>query len=142
MLGTNSNLVSSSEFSVLVVDDNSDMISLQKAILESGGYHVMTAQSASEAFALLSEVKRPDLILLDVNMEDMSGPEFLNLLEEKRPDIIDNTPVVFLTAYHEVPKSRAAGVLRKPIDMSEFLSAVHDFIELGNHSPKHARIVH
>ncbi len=83
------------------------------------------------ALSLLEKIALPDLILLDMRMEDMSGPEFLLDLEEKRPDIIESVQVVFVTGLEEVPASRAIGFLRKPYDIDTLLEAVHRFIEMG-----------
>jgi CheY-like chemotaxis protein len=121
---------------ILVVDDNADILELHKTLLEIGEYEVFTAQSGSEAFSVLAQIDAPDLILLDLLMEDMSGPEFLLLLEEKRPEIIDSVPVVLLTAMDEVPSSKAMGFIQKPTQMNEFLAAVHRYIEAGTgHRP-------
>ncbi len=121
--------------SILVIDDSSDMLNLQRTVLELEGFEVFTAQSGTEAFKVLSEVDKPALILLDVRMEDMSGPDFLSLLEKKQPEITDAVPVVFLTAMDQIPKGKVAGFIRKPFLMDKFLEAVHGFIELGQTSP-------
>ena len=88
---------------------------------------------------ILTEVDSPDLILLDMRMEDMSGPEFLLELEEKHPEIFENVPIVFLTGVDKVPISKAVGFIRKPMDLDKFLEAVHGFIEMGIGRP---RLVH
>jgi CheY-like chemotaxis protein len=116
---------------VLIVDDNADMLTLNRTILEMADFTVFTAQGGQEALAALSEITQPDLILLDLNMEDMSGLEFLGLLEERKPEIIEHVPIVFLTALDAVPPSKAVGFLRKSIDIDKFVTAVHHFIETG-----------
>lgn len=121
--------------SVLVIDDSFDTLALQKLLLELEGFEVFTAQSGTEALAVLSKIDEPNLILLDMQMDDMTGAEFLTILEERRPEIIEDVPVVFVTGLDEVPKSRAVGFIRKPADMDHFLKAVHGFIEMGFHAP-------
>lgn len=116
---------------VLVVDDDDGLLELNKFILESDGYRVFTALSGRDALKILSEIDRPDLILLDMCMEDMSGPDFLTALEEKQPEVLTNVPVVFLTGMYEAPASKAKGFIRKPIAIKDFLLAVHHFIALG-----------
>ena len=120
---------------VLIVDDNADLLNLNRTILEMDGFKVFTALGGEEALALLAEISQPDLILLDVRMEDMSGPDFLAVLEERRPEIIENVPVVFLTGMDEVPPSKAVGFIRKPIELDKFVVAVHQFIEKGTGRP-------
>lgn len=116
---------------VLLVDDNADLLNLNRTVLEMDGFKVFTALSGQEALTLLAKIGQPDLILLDMRMEDMSGPDFLAVLEKNRPEIIENVPVVFLTAMDKVPPSKAVGFIRKPIDIDKFLVAVHRFIEVG-----------
>ena len=121
--------------SVLVIDDNPDALELNKILLGLAGYDVFTAESGEEAVQVLSEINEPNLILLDMKLGDMSGVEFLFILEEKNPEIIQHVPVVFLTGMNEVPETKAIGFIRKPADKDNFLKAVSQFIEMGNHPP-------
>jgi len=120
--------------SILVVDDNSDALDLSKTVLEIEGYEVFTAQSGVEAIAALSKAA-PNLILLDMQLGDMTGAELLEEIEEKHPEIIQNVPVVFLTGMDDIPKSKAVGYIRKPADMTEFLKAIRNFISVGQDVP-------
>ena len=117
--------------SVLVIDDNDDLLALLRTVLEIDDYEVFTAHGASEALKTLSEISKPDLIFLDVQMDDVTGPDFLLTLEEKMPAVVKEVPVVFLTGWDEVPKSKAVGFIRKPIDIDSFLKATQRFIESG-----------
>lgn len=116
--------------SVLVIDDDADLLELMQTILEMEGYDVFISLSGAAALSLLEKIAQPDLILLDMQMEDMTGPEFLLMLEKNRPDIIESVPVVFVTALKKVPASKATGFIRKPFDNDTFLEAVHRFIEM------------
>lgn len=126
---------SNSKQSILVVDDSIDTLALQRIVLELEGYEVFTAESGTEAFEILSGMVGPNLILLDMQMGDMNGIEFITMLEEKRPEIINNVPIVFLTGMDVVPKSNAVGFIRKPADKDKFLREVHRYIEMGYHEP-------
>ena len=117
--------------SILVIDDDAALLELNKTILEMEGYDVFIALSGAEALSLLEKIAPPDLILLDMRMEDMSGPEFLLTLEKNRSDIIESVPVVFVTGLEKVPASKAIGFIRKPYDIDTLLEAVHRFIEMG-----------
>lgn len=121
--------------SIVVIDDCSDTLTLQRFLLELEGYEVFTAESGMEALKVLSEINEPNLILLDMQMADMSGTEFLTMLEETKPEIINDVPVVFLTGMDVVPKSKAIGYIRKPADRDKFLKAIRSFIEMGYHPP-------
>ena len=117
--------------SVLVIDDKDDLLALLKTVLEMDNYEVFTARGASEAFKVLSEINKLDLIYLDVLMADVSGPDFLLALEEKMPALVREVPVVFLTNLDKVPKSKAVGFMPKPVDIDVFLKATQRFIESG-----------
>lgn len=127
--------IASSKQSILVVDDSFDHLTLQRILLELEGYEVFTAETGAEALEILSEIDEPNLILLDMQMGDMNGIEFLAMLEEKRPEIIKDVPIVFLTGMDVVPNSKAAGFIRKPADKDRFLEEVHRFIEMGYREP-------
>jgi len=116
---------------ILVVDDSSDLLNLNRTLLESEDYEVFTALSGKEALDVLAKILPLDLILLDMRMEDMSGPEFLLVLEKELPAILEDVPVVFHSALDKIPVSKATGSITKPVDMDKFLEAVHHFIEMG-----------
>lgn len=115
--------------SILVIDDSVDMLELLKIMLQPEGFEVVTAESGTEAFFLLSKMDAPNLILLDMQMEDMTGLQFLDLLAEKKQKIFNTVPIVFLTGVDEVPQTNAVGFIRKPADMNELIKAVHGFIK-------------
>ncbi len=116
---------------ILIVDDNVELLDLTKMILEANGYHVVTALSGKEALTLLAKIDKLDLILLDMRMEDMSGPEFIVRLERELPEIFGSVPVVFISGEENIPISKASGFIRKPFDMTEFLATVRRYIEIG-----------
>ena len=78
---------------IFVVDDSDTNLSMAEEALEKQ-YRVMTLPSAARMFALLEKIT-PDLILLDINMPEMSGFEALSVL--KANDMYSNIPVIFLT---------------------------------------------
>ena len=107
--------------SVLIVDDSPDMLLLGRVILEMEDYTVFTASSGLQALSVLDEIAQPSLILLDMCMDEMSGPEFLQILETTRPETFADVPVVFLTANDQVPSGKHKGFLRKGIDNNKLL---------------------
>ncbi len=68
------------KLSILVVDDNPNIVPLVKIILEGNGYGVQTAYNGPEVFSRLEEQK-PDPIILDVMMPQMDGLEVLRQLK-------------------------------------------------------------
>lgn len=115
--------------SILIIDDSEDVLNLNGTLLEMDGYQVHKARSGSEGLELLSKMTPPDLILLDMMMDDMSGLEFLEFFKDSAPDIFARVPVVFLTGLDEVPPSDAVGIIQKPIDIDSFSRAVRGFID-------------
>ncbi len=118
---------------ILIVDDNTDLLALNRTILELENYEVLSAPSGASALAILAGISAsseyPNLILLDMRMEEMSGSEFLFQLERSYPEMVREVPVVFLTGVEVVPATKAAGVIRKPIGIDEFIAGVKGYIE-------------
>ncbi len=121
--------------SILIIDDSVDTLVVQKKTLELEGYNVFTSQSGKEGIALLGKIEEPNLLLLDMNLGDMSGTEFLKILEDTLPEIIAHVPIVFLTGQDEIPNSKAVGFIRKPVDRAKFIDQIHRYIEMGNKHP-------
>ncbi|MDE7332044.1 MAG: response regulator transcription factor [Lachnospiraceae bacterium] len=81
---------------ILVVDDEQDLLVMTRSIFEGAGYtQIETASSAEGALRLISK-KMPDMVILDVMMPDMDGFE---LLQEIRA--VSSVPVLMLTARGE-----------------------------------------
>ncbi|OQW51912.1 MAG: hypothetical protein A4S09_09605 [Proteobacteria bacterium SG_bin7] len=123
--------------SILVIDDSVDTLELQRKSLELEGYRVFTSQCGSDALTLLSALQKSqelNLILLDMNLGDMTGSEFLKILEKTNLEIFNNVPIVFFSGADEIPKSKAIGFIRKPIDLEKFIQDIRHFIEMGTHA--------
>jgi phosphoserine phosphatase RsbU/P len=108
---------------ILIIEDHLDSRVLIRRFLHKAGYQVTLAESAAEGFACLKN-ERIDLILLDIQLPDMSGMEVLALLKEQP----NSPPVVMLTASAgEQAKAFALGArdyLLKPFIKSEMLARV------------------
>lgn len=77
---------------VLAVDDEMGILRLIRLELSAQGFRVLTASSGKEALEL-AEANRPDIVLLDVVMPEMTGHEVLTALRERWP-----VPVILVTA--------------------------------------------
>jgi two-component system KDP operon response regulator KdpE len=82
----------STEPLVLAVDDEAGILRLLKVELAAQGFRVITASNGEEALQLAEE-QRPDLVLLDIVMPELTGAEVLRRLRERW-----STPVIFVTA--------------------------------------------
>ena len=113
-----------------LVDDTDSILTIAASILEND-YRVLTMTSAEKMFTLLPK-KRPDMILLDIEMPDTNGFEAIAGLKGD-PDWKD-IPVMFLTGYIDdallakASESNAAGVINKSEMKDILLSRVKDII--------------
>ncbi|WP_322407094.1 response regulator [Idiomarina sp. PL1-037] len=105
---------------VLLVDDEPDIQAIAKLSLEKvGGFTSLICSSGHEAIDQISGFK-PDIVLLDVMMPDLDGPNTLKQLQEK--NLLNDTPVVFFTAkvlnseIEELKELGAEDVISKPFD--------------------------
>lgn len=79
---------------VMVVDDNPDIITIVSTILQAQGYTVVSASSGSQVFKLLQEIK-PDLVILDIMLPEIDGLQVLTHLKQS-PET-SSIPVILLT---------------------------------------------
>ncbi|WP_225413020.1 response regulator [Stigmatella hybrida] len=110
---------------ILVVDDEFDIVEAVKAILEEDGYRVHACGNGSEALRCLNEVK-PDLAILDIMMPRLNGYETLKAIR-KQP-AFERLPVLLMSAIvPEVPAGGYAwdGFLKKPFSLYDLLEQVH-----------------
>jgi adenylate cyclase len=118
---------------ILVVDDTAKNVKLLADLLSAKGYSVVTAESGRDALAQL-EAERPDLVLLDVVMPEMSGYEVCEKIRENPATRI--LPVVMVTALdpgEERVKGLDAGAddfLTKPINRAELLARVRSLLRI------------
>lgn len=109
---------------VLVVDDDQGILSTVRDALVGEGYEVDTAASGEDALRLV-ERRRPDLIMLDVNMPEVDG---WHVLARLRAAAGQQTPVVVMTAGFEAQDqalaSGAQGYLGKPFELDDLFAAV------------------
>jgi PAS domain S-box-containing protein len=110
---------------ILVVDDDDYVRAVTRRLLEHEGFRVETASSGDEALARLTEPSkaRVDLVLLDVSMPRMSGPE----TRRRLADVAPRVPVVFLTGYSYEPELSDA-VLEKPVTQARLVSCLHEVL--------------
>jgi len=79
---------------ILIVEDEEQVRQLYAKFLEKKGYKVETAENGQKALDFLSD-NRPDLILLDINMPELNGKDFLKII--KADDKLKNIPVFIIT---------------------------------------------
>ncbi|HTA43107.1 MAG TPA: response regulator [Bryobacteraceae bacterium] len=130
----------SAKQTILVVDDEPDVLRLVESILAEAGFKVVlarTADSAIEAFDGLSQ--SPALLLTDVVMPGMSGPMLVDELLVRRPDL----KVLFMSGYDDrqvvqrYVVEKGFRLLPKPFTIGSLRSAIQAELEsVGVAEPK------
>jgi two-component system KDP operon response regulator KdpE len=116
---------------ILAVDDESGILRLIKLELSSQGFRVIVAENGQEALRL-AEQQRPDIVVLDIVMPEMSGLEVMRRLRER-----SSVPVILLTAKdHDEDKVRglelgADDYLIKPFNPEELSARVRAVLRRG-----------
>jgi len=119
------------KFKVLIIDDEKSIRDIFSLLLEDQGYLVETAEQGKEGIAV-SEKWDPEVILLDMNLPDLSGLEVLAEIKKRRP----KTEIIIMTAYGtiknavEATKLGAYAYLEKPVDNEELLLILSRLLEV------------
>ncbi|MFQ5806593.1 MAG: response regulator [Phycisphaerae bacterium] len=122
---------SESVATVLIADDNPQILELLEAYLDPLALRVLTAKDGQETLDVV-ESEQPDLILLDIMMPRRSGFEVCRLLKED-PRYRD-IPIIMVTALNEaadMERARESGAdhfLSKPVNKLELLDRVQDLL--------------
>ena len=113
---------------ILVVDNNEGVCAFLEAALRGQDFTVFTASSGRIAIDLFRE-QPIDIVLMDVEMPDLSGPETLEIIQSIRPDV----PCFFMTASGGLTKERLKGeinVFEKPFrHFSEVVSIFSEILD-------------
>jgi len=136
--------VGSDKKTILIVDDDEDILELLSYNLESSGYHVEIAKDGIEA---IETAKRtlPELIIMDIMMPRMDGVDACRHIR-KLPELI-NTHIIFLTArveeYSEIAAfdSGADDYLMKPIKPRALMSRVNAYFKKSVRSTEQVNIL-
>jgi len=114
---------------ILVVDDEPVIVEIAKRKLSEIGYDIKTAGDGLEALKQLRE-KKPDLILLDIQMPNMNGYTFM--MEKTKLAEFVKIPVIVLTAYSEMEplfkRHGASAYLLKPLKLQDVIEKVKSTI--------------
>ncbi|BAZ46136.1 response regulator receiver protein [Chondrocystis sp. NIES-4102] len=116
--------------SILVVEDNDDLLLLFRLVLESAGYQVATVNNGQDALNVLGKL-RPKLILMDVMMPKISGLEVARRIKEQLR--FHSLPILLVSGIDQIQEeqlvdSRADGILYKPFDLDDLTSRVKSLI--------------
>jgi len=116
---------------IMTVDNEPDTLTLVKTILEKKGHKVVTAQSGKECLKKIKE-KKPDLVLLDIMMPDMSGWDVYQNIRKKDK----KTKIAFLSVIEVSPerkktllKSGVSDYITKPFLPDDLVRKVNSILK-------------
>lgn len=112
---------------ILVVDDEKDLLDLIEYNLKKEGFEVLTAENGEQGITIAKESK-PDLVLLDIMMPKMDGLEAVEIM--RKDDDLKRMPIIFLTARSD-EKTEVEGLnkggddyITKPISTTKLISRI------------------
>ena len=117
---------------VLIVEDNELNMKLFHDLLDAQGYQTLQTKDGMEALALARE-HRPDLILMDIQLPEVSGLEVTKWIKED--DSLKTIPVIAVTAFamkgdeEKIREGGCEAYIAKPISVQQFLETVRRFLE-------------
>lgn len=116
---------------IFVIDDEPDTLELCNAVLSMKDFDVKTFISAKEALNALKEGNIPDLVILDIRMPEISGPDFCRIVREDEK--LKNLKIVYFTAsseqdQHLIKESKVLGYIFKPFDNEDIVKQINKYI--------------
>ena len=116
---------------ILIVEDNELNMKLFNDLLQAHGYNTLQTKDGREVVQLTRRT-RPDLILMDIQLPEISGLEVTKML--KADDDLRHIPVVAVTAFamkgdeQKIRNGGCDGYIAKPISVASFLQTVSKFL--------------
>ena len=116
---------------VLIVEDNELNMKLFHDLLDAHGYQTLQTRDGIEALEI-ARTNRPDLILMDIHLPEVSGLEVTKWIKED--DSLRSIPVVAVTAFamkgdeEKIREGGCEAYISKPISVTQFLETVQRFL--------------
>ncbi len=121
-------------YKILFIEDEGNIRRFLTALLETGGYQVITAETCHEGLLLFSS-HHPDLVILDLGLPDEDGTVFMKAVRET-----DTTPIMVLSARsEESDKVQALDLgandyVTKPFGSAELMARIRSILRSNRHS--------
>ena len=110
---------------ILCVEDDEQVLTVLSALLESEGYEVAATTNATDGLQRLRD-ERFHLVITDYWLPDKTGAWMLS--EASRTGVLNGSQVLVITAEHRPQGVENLRVLRKPLDVDDFLRVIHDVL--------------
>lgn len=116
---------------ILIADDNKEFCNTLKDILEELEYDIHFAHDGKETLKRIYTVN-PDLMILDLNIQGMSGHEICETVRQDQ--FFKNLPIIVMSGntYEEITKNKnieANEIMTKPFDMQEILNKIRTLVD-------------
>lgn len=117
---------------VMIVEDNELNMKLFRDLIEASGYETVRTRNGLEALDLARQ-HRPDLILMDIQLPEVSGLEVTKWLKED--DELHSIPVIAVTAFamkgdeERIREGGCEAYIAKPISVAYFLDTIRRFLD-------------
>ena len=117
---------------ILIVEDNDLHMKLFNDLLQAHGYETVLSMSGRQVVKLALE-SLPDLILMDIQLPEISGLEVTKML--KAEDNLKHIPIVAVTAFamkgdeEKIREGGCDGYIAKPISVPTFLATIAKFLD-------------
>jgi len=117
---------------ILIIEDNEKNMKLARDVLQARGYQTLEAVTGEDGVRLAKE-RRPDLVLMDIQLPGINGIDALRQLRADpataRVPIVAFTASVTPTDRTQITQAGFDGFLSKPINLKEFLETVRRVLE-------------
>ena len=116
---------------VLIVEDNELNMKLFHDLLEAHGYRTLQSRNGIDAMEI-ARANRPDLILMDIQLPEVSGLEVTKWLKED--DDLKSIPVIAVTAFamkgdeERIRQGGCEAYISKPISVGKFIETVRSYL--------------
>ena len=117
---------------VMIVEDNELNMKLFRDLIEASGYETVRTRNGLEALDL-ARLHRPDLILMDIQLPEVSGLEVTKWLKED--DELKHIPVIAVTAFamkgdeQKIREGGCEAYISKPISVVSFLQTIDSYLK-------------
>jgi two-component system cell cycle response regulator DivK len=118
---------------ILYVEDNPQNMRLVRKMLNAAGYEMLEAMDGSSGLEM-AQTRRPDLILMDINLPDIDGVQVTSMI--KANPTLRHIPVIALTANamfgdrERFLDAGCDGYLAKPVSRKELLETIETFLQV------------
>jgi len=114
---------------ILVVDNQPEILTVTKAILSRSSYSVRTATNGKEALQILNVEKPVDLVLAEALLPDLSGIELIRRVKQEFP----GTAVMLMTGFADRPIDSSIPLIEKPFTTTTLIDRVESVLALSRH---------